>query len=126
MLLLACVVIAFAQPYISNSESFNTKSETVIYLDNSFSMQAQGNNGTLLNRAIQDIIENIDENERISIFTNNANFYNTSVKAIKNDLIQLKHSPGQLSYDAAILKGKNVFSKDQSSIKNLTLVKATF
>jgi hypothetical protein len=122
MLLLACVVIAFAQPYISNSESFNTKSETVIYLDNSFSMQAQGNNGTLLNRAIQDIIENIDENERISIFTNNANFYNTSVKAIKNDLIQLKHSPGQLSYDAAILKGKNVFSKDQSSIKNLVLI----
>ena len=122
MLLLACVIIAFAQPYLSNSESFNTKSETVIYLDNSFSMQAQGNNGTLLNSAIQDIIENIDENESISVFTNNTNFYNTSIKAIKNDLIQLKHSPSQLGYDAAILKGKNVFSKDESSIKNLVLI----
>lgn len=122
MLLLACIVIAFAQPYISNSESFNTKSETVIYLDNSFSMQAQGKNGTLLNRAVQDIIENLDENERISVFMNDANFYNTTVKAIKNDLIQLKHSPTQLSYDAAFLKGKNAFSKDEGSIKNLVLI----
>ncbi|WP_435412562.1 BatA domain-containing protein [Psychroserpens mesophilus] len=122
MLLLACVIIAFAQPYISNSESFNTKSETVIYLDNSFSMQAQGSNGTLLNSAIQDVIENMDENEAISIFTNDASFYNTSIKAIKNDIIQLKHSPGQLGYDAVLLKGKNAFSEDKSTIKNLVLI----
>ena len=122
MLLLACVIIAFAQPYISNSDSFNTKSETVIYLDNSFSMQSPSNNGSLLNSAIQDIIENIDENEQVSIFTNDANFNKTSIKAIKNDLIQLKHSPNQLAYDAAVLKGKKLFSNDESSIKNLVLV----
>ncbi|WP_299229204.1 BatA domain-containing protein [uncultured Psychroserpens sp.] len=122
ILLLACVIFAFAQPYISNSENFNTKSETVLYLDNSFSMQTQGNNGTLLNRAIQDIIEHVDENEKISLFTNDVNFYNTSIKAIKNDLIQLKHSPSQLDYDAIILKGKQLFSEDESSIKNLVLI----
>lgn len=122
MLLLACAIIAFAQPYISNSESFNTKSETVIYLDNSFSMQSPSVNGSLLNSAIQDLIENIDENEQISIFTNDANFNNTSIKAIKNDLIQLKHSPNQLAYDAAVLKAKQLFSDDKSTIKNLVLV----
>ncbi|MFT6729867.1 MAG: hypothetical protein ACJA1H_001181 [Glaciecola sp.] len=122
MLLFAGVIIAFAQPYISNSDSFNTKSETVIYLDNSFSMQSPSNNGSLLNTAIQDIIENIDENEQISIFTNDANFNKTSIKAIKNDLIKLKHSPNQLGYDAVVLKGKKLFSDDQSAIKNLVLV----
>jgi hypothetical protein len=122
LLLLACAIIAFAQPYLSNSDSFNTKSETVIYLDNSFSMQSPSVNGSLLNSAIQDIIENVDENEQISLFTNDANFTNTSLKAIKNDLIQLKHSPNQLAYDAAILKGKKLFSNDESSIKNLVLV----
>ena len=122
LLLLAGIIIAFAQPYISNSEKFNTKSETVIYLDNSFSMQAQGTNGTLLNRSVQDIIENIDENETMSLFTNDANFYNTSIKAIKNDLIQLKHSPNQLDYDAVILKGKKAFSDDEGSVKNLVLI----
>lgn len=122
LLLLACVIIAFAQPYISNSDSFNTKSETVIYLDNSFSMQSPSINGSLLNSAIQDIIENIDENEPISIFTNDASFNKTTIKAIKNDLIQLKHSPNQLAYDATVLKGKQLFSNDHSAIKNLVMV----
>lgn len=122
LLLLACVIMAFAQPYISNSDSFNTKNETVIYLDNSFSMQSPNTNGSLLNSAIQDIIEHIDENEPISIFTNDANFNNTTIKAIKNDLIKLKHSPNQLAYDAAVLKGKQLFSNDNNSIKNLVLV----
>ncbi|WP_299335243.1 BatA domain-containing protein [uncultured Psychroserpens sp.] len=122
LLLLAFAIIAFAQPYLSNSDSFNTKSEKVIYLDNSFSMQSPSTNGSLLNTAIQDMIENIDENEQISIFTNNVNFNNTSIKAVKNDLIQLKHSPDQLTYNAAILKGKQLFSNDESTIKNLILV----
>ena len=122
LLLLACIIIAFAQPYIADSNSFNTKSETVIYLDNSFSMQAKSNNGTLLNKAVQDIIENMDDSVQITLFTNDNSFINTTTKAIKNDLIQLKHSPNQLSYEAVILKGKKAFSKDGSSIKNLVLI----
>ena len=122
MLLLACAIIAFAQPFLANSDVFNAKSETVIYLDNSFSMQAKSTNGTLLNKAIQDILENVDENEQITLFTNDNTFINTTTKAIKNELIQLKHSPNQLAYEAVILKGKKAFSKDKNSIKNLVLI----
>mgnify|MGYP001082792234 FL=1 len=122
LLLLAFAIIAFAQPYISKSSSYKTKSETVIYLDNSFSMQAKGSNGTLLNSAIQDIIEHIDENEKITFFTKNSYKPNTTVKAIKNELIQLSNSPNQITYDAALLKGKNAFSKDKSTLKNLVLI----
>lgn len=122
LFLLACVIIAFAQPFQSAKETFSTKSETVIYLDNSFSMQAKGSNGTLLNTAIQDLIEHIDENEKLHIFTNNHNFPNTNIKAIKDDLIQLSYSPNQLDYNAAILKGEKAFSKDKGSIKNFILI----
>jgi hypothetical protein len=122
LLLLACAIIAFAQPFIANTDSFNTKNETVIYLDNSYSMQAKGNNGTLLNSTIQDLIEHIDEKESITIFTNDITFTNTTIKAIKNDLIQLEYSPTQLDYEAVILKGKKAFSKNKSSVKNLLLV----
>lgn len=122
LLLLACIIIAFAQPYQANINSFTTKNETVIYLDNSFSMQAKGDNGTLLNTAVQDLIEHVDENETLSLFTNDLSFYNTSIKAIKNDLIQLSYSPTQLDYDAVVLKGINAFSKDKGSIKNLILI----
>ena len=122
LLLLACAIIAFAQPFIANTDSFNTKNETVIYLDNSYSMQAKGSNGTLLNSAIQDLIEHIDEKEPITIITNDITFANTTIKAIKNDLIQLDYSPTQLDYESVILKGKKAFSKDKSSVKNLLLV----
>ena len=40
MLLLAAIVIAFAQPYFSKKADINVAAETVIYLDNSFSMEA--------------------------------------------------------------------------------------
>lgn len=122
MLLLTCIIIAFAQPYQSNTSSFNTKRETVIYLDNSFSMQAKGNNGTLLNSAVQDLIEHIDENENINIFTNDLNFPNTSIKALRNDLIELSYSANQLGYEAVVLKGEKAFSKDKGGIKNFMLI----
>lgn len=122
MLLLACSIIAFAQPFIPNTEDFNEAQETVVYLDNSYSMQATGKNGSLLNEAIQDMINNFPEDEKISLFTNTQTFRNTSLKALKNDLIQLEHSPTQLNYDALFIKGKELFSKDKSSSKNLILI----
>jgi hypothetical protein len=122
LLLLACIIIAFAQPFISNSKSFNTKSEMVIYLDNSFSMQAKGSNGTLLNSAIQDIIENIDDTEAFTLFTNDITYKNTSLKAIKNELIKLSYSPNQLNKDAVVLKGKKEFSNDLNTLKNLVFI----
>ncbi|WP_282031947.1 BatA domain-containing protein [Winogradskyella eximia] len=122
MLLLACAIIAFTQPFIPNTEDFNEAQETVIYLDNSFSMQAKGANGTLLNEAIQDIINTLPEDETISLFTNDKTFRNTTVKALKNDLIQLTHSPTQLNYDAAYLKGKQLFSNQGAATRNLVLV----
>ncbi|WP_299390838.1 BatA domain-containing protein [uncultured Gelidibacter sp.] len=122
LLLLACIVIAFAQPYQTNTSAFNTKNETVIYLDNSFSMQAKGANGTLLNTAVQDLLEHVDENETISIFTNDLQFINTSIKAIRNDLIELSYTPNQLDYEAILLKGEKTFSKDKGSTKNFVLI----
>ena len=122
MLLLACVIIAFAQPFIPNTEDFNEVQETVIYLDNSFSMQAKGSNGTLLNEAIQDIINTLPEDESISLFTNDKTFRNITIKALKKDLIQLSHSPTQLNYDAAYLKGKQLFLNKGAATRNLVLV----
>jgi len=122
LLLLACVIIAFAQPFTSKTKDFNTKNEVVVYIDNSFSMQAKGNNGSLLNEVVQDMIKQIPESDDISVFTNDNTYRNTTIKAITNALIQLKHSAEQLSYNAAYLKGKQLFSKDKSTLKHLVLV----
>ncbi|NNK39431.1 MAG: hypothetical protein HKP45_02120, partial [Winogradskyella sp.] len=108
MLLLACLVVAFAQPYFASKELFNLKKETVLYLDNSFSMQAKGKNGSLLNEAIQDIINTVEDTETISVFTNDEEFKSASFKAIKNDLINLSYSSQQYDYESVILKGKQL------------------
>lgn len=122
LLLLTCLIIAFAQPYQANKQHLDAKSETVIYLDNSFSMQTRGTNGSLLNTAIQDLITHIDEDENLTIFTNDRTFSNVKLKTIKNDLIQLKYSSQQLDYEAVVLKGQNYFSKDKKNLKNFILI----
>ncbi|WP_298498460.1 BatA domain-containing protein [uncultured Algibacter sp.] len=122
MLLLAALVFAFAQPFTSKSNNFNIEKETVIYLDNSFSMQAKGNQGELLKRAIQDIISNVPENENISIFTNDDVFKNTTIKAIKNDLLKLEYSSNQLTTEAALLKSKTFFNQKSNTLKNIVLI----
>ena len=120
--IIAAIVLAFAQPYFSNNKTFNTKNETVIYLDNSFSMQAKGENGELLKRAVQDIIGNIPEDENFTLVTNDDVFRNTTITAIQNDLLNIKYAGNQLSYDAALIKSKKYFSNNESTIKNLVFI----
>ncbi len=122
LLLLAAIVLAFAQPYTSKNNTFKTKKETVIYLDNSFSMQANGSQGELLKRAIHDVISNVPETENITLITNDKVFKNTTINAIKNELLQLNYSPNSLTTQAALLKSNTLFNKQGNSIKNLILI----
>ena len=122
LLLLAAIIIAFAQPFTSKTDTFNAKKEMVIYLDNSFSMQAKGNKGELLKRAIQDLIETIPETETLSLITNTDSYKNTTIKAIKNELLQLDYSSSQLAYNAALLKAKQSFSNQANTLKNVIFI----
>ena len=73
LLLFAFLIMAFTQPYFAKSTAFVTK-DTVIYLDNSFSMQAKKESVTLLESAVQDLLKSAPNDKNIHLFTNNANF----------------------------------------------------
>ncbi|WP_405293407.1 BatA domain-containing protein [Algibacter sp. Ld11] len=122
LLLLACIVLAFAQPFTAKTNAFKSKKETVIYLDNSFSMQAKGSQGELLKRAVQDVIEHVPENENITLLTNNLVFKDVNIKSIKNDLLQLGYAATPLTSQAALLKSNTFFSKQKNSLKNLIYI----
>jgi hypothetical protein len=122
LLLFAAIILAFAQPYFSKNDSLKLESETVIYLDNSFSMQAKGTQGELLKRAAQHILESNYEDEILTIYTNNSTLKKRNSKTLKNELLQLTYSSNQLDNNAVILKGKELFSKDNSTRKNLILI----
>jgi len=119
--LLACIVIAFAQPFTAKKNVLNKEKETVVYLDNSFSMQSKGSKGELFKRALQDLITNIPEDQEFSLFTNSETYRNTTISAIKNDLLKLDYVSNQLSYDAVQLKAKKLFNK-QASLKDFVML----
>lgn len=115
LLLLTCIIIAFAQPFFKAKDTKNSSNEMYIVLDNSFSMQAKGQKGELLKRAIQELLENTPENQTFSLITNSQTFWNTDIKSIRTELQNLKYSalPFQLeSVMAKIKSRKSAVNKD--------------
>jgi hypothetical protein len=114
-LLLAAIIIAFAQPFFQAKDKQNTTNEMYIVLDNSFSMQAKGKKGELLKRAVQDLLENTPENQTFSLITNSETFWNTDIKSIQKEVQNLTYSalPFQLESAMAKIKSrKTPFNKD--------------
>ncbi|PVW15635.1 BatA domain-containing protein [Marixanthomonas spongiae] len=122
LLALACIIIAFAQPFTATKTALNTEKETVLYLDNSYSMQAKGSNGPLLNRSLQDLYNVQLPSEKISWFTNDVTRKNTSLEDFKSELLSVSPSQGQLALSEVLLKANQLFSNAEASDKRLILI----
>ena len=100
---IACLVLAFARPYMPDNKK--TKGEktgaALFYIDNSFSMTAKGSEGELLSEAIESARKTIKElpiNTQIILHTNKMNGIEARVLNKKQALNQLdKIKPYQLS-----------------------------
>lgn len=115
LFLLACLIIAFTQPFFQAKDSKGITNEMFIVLDNSFSMQAKGKQGELMKRAVQELLENAPENQTFSLVTNSETFWNTDIKSIQKELQNLKYSASPFALDnlmAKIKARKSPYSKD--------------
>lgn len=115
LLILACIVLAFAQPFFKAKDSNNSTNEMYIVLDNSFSMQAKGQKGELLKRAVEDLLEHAPESQNFSLITNSETIWNTDIKSIRSNLQNLKYSPLPFQLESAMAKiksHKSAFNKD--------------
>lgn len=115
LFLLACLIIAFAQPFFQAKDSKGNTNEMFIVLDNSFSMQAKGKQGELMKRAVQELLENVPENQTFSLITNSETFWNTDIKSIQRELQNLKYSASPFVLDnlmAKIKSRKSPYNKD--------------
>jgi len=125
LLIFTCLIIAFAQPYFSEystHQNFNT----TIYLDNSLSMQAKGENGELLKSAAQQIIENnTNPNSIVSLITNNKTFKNLDTKSLKDELINLKYYPNKTDLNTVLLKAQSLASNKENTL-NKTIIISDF
>ena len=115
LLLLTVLIIAFAQPFFSAKDSKGVTNELYIILDNSFSMQAKGKQGELLKRSVQELLENTPENKTFSLLTNDGIYWNTDIKSIQKELMNLNYSVNSFQLDQSLTKiksRKTPFNKD--------------
>lgn len=121
LLFLTAIVIAFAQPYFP-SETGANKQDVVIYLDNSFSMQAPGSQGELLRSSVQQLLEILPQDQDITLFTNNTAYRNLEINSLKRELQQLNFSFNQLEWNTILGKAGPYFSDAKGVLKNLILI----
>lgn len=119
LLLLTCLILAFAQPFFNAKDTKNTANEMVILLDNSFSMQAKGNRGELLKRAVQDLLENTPDNQRFSLVTNTEAFWDTDIRSIQKELQSLSYSSVPFRLDFLLNK---VEAKKHNVAKDIVII----
>ena len=114
--LFATLIIAFSQPYYSEL-SKNQERHIHVYLDNSLSMQAKGDQGELFRRAIQDIIDVTDTSPNISLYTNNNKWASLTSQDLKNTLLSLNYHPIQKPINSILLDIQNSI-RNQKKIAN--------
>lgn len=145
LLLLVCLILAFAQPYIPEKES-QKKDNTFIYLDNSLSMQAKGENGTLFEQAKQILFKTYGNKDKSFGFLTNddlqedltmdQSFLNTDYSPKKSDpeqvLLRLTSLNSTKNIDKQVfiisdfqdLKDPGIFLKDTNTLFHLIPMQA--
>ena len=122
LLAIACIVLAFAQPFTASDSALNTEKETVLYIDNSYSMQAKGANGPLLQRALQQLFESSTGETTLSWFTNSETHKDVSIQDFKSEVLSTRYVQQQLSPEEILLKADQLFSNSQTAQKRLLVV----
>ena len=121
MLMLTFLILAFAQPYFPAKNPVTDVREKLIFLDNSYSMQARGKDGELFTTAIRDLIKNLPENEELSLFTHNEEFKNLSSTEIATTLQNLDFAEKTLDFNSLKLKATQLL-KDPSKEKDFIIL----
>ena len=116
LLAFAALIIAFAQPYFSKND-ISKNWATSIYVDNSLSMSAKGEQGELLKRAIQNIAENLPDKGVFSLITNNSQSQNLSKSTLITQLKTLSYCSEQLALNTVLLKAnESLENKKQHNV----------
>ncbi|MFK5889822.1 MAG: BatA domain-containing protein [Flavobacteriaceae bacterium] len=115
------LILAFAEPYLSDKKA-SEKTNIIVFLDNSYSMQAKSKNLNLFSSAIQNLIKfsstTFQENDtKITLLTNDQQFKNLSIGTFKEQISKLKLSAQPFSLDNTLLKIGNLARDSKAKTK---------
>ncbi|NNJ88125.1 MAG: hypothetical protein HKP53_01875 [Eudoraea sp.] len=120
MALFASLIFAFTQPFMASTTALQEQ-EMVIYLDNSHSLQLRKDNSSLLDETIQEFIDVIPREAIFTLFTNDEEFKDVTIKDIQNTLLQLPFSSNQLTLEDILLKSGTFFNQRGNTVKKLVI-----
>ncbi|MFO0357501.1 MAG: BatA domain-containing protein [Sphingobacteriaceae bacterium] len=121
ILAITCLVLAFAQPIITNSNNTNLKvgQKTIgIYIDNSFSMEAVNKQGPLLENAkklAKDVINSYRSIDRFHLITNDFEGKHQRLYTkddILNEINDIKSTPSVKLFAEVLKRQKDFLSKE--------------
>ena len=117
----AMLIFAFSQPYFPNKNN-GKKQETLLFIDNSFSMQASGEKGQLLNSSIQEVLENITDNSAFLSNTIDKKYKKQQGDALKKTIQNIEYSPKLFNLNNVLLQGNQQLNKAKNNIKNFIII----
>ncbi|UJH91833.1 VWA domain-containing protein [Antarcticibacterium sp. 1MA-6-2] len=118
LLLLSCIIFAFSRPFFPGEMEVTGEVDTLIYLDNSYSMQAEGQRGKLLERSVQELLESLPNDRSFFLMTNDE-IYPEITKA---DLQNISYSANNVDFRTVLLRAENYFTRKSTSNKKLLLI----
>ncbi|RXG28774.1 BatA domain-containing protein [Leeuwenhoekiella palythoae] len=122
LLALTFLIFAFAEPFIPNSQRALQPQETVIFIDNSFSMQATGKKGNLLTEAKQELLAALHKDERYTLVTWDDVLRDFDPVTDRNELLDLDFTQKTIDVQSLRMRLNNVFStKDESSRQRILI-----
>lgn len=122
LMALALIILAFAQPFFKSDQLTVEEVDTVIYLDNSFSLQSKSSKGSLLENATQDLYRLMNENHNLSWFTNDNEYRNVSSEDFKSQILKTQHSSHTLSPQEVLLKADRFFSSSKGKKRQVLYI----
>jgi len=114
--ILTAIVLGFCQPYIPSYNS-DKKKDIVVYLDNSFSMQARGDNTNLLQQTVQEVLQYFPPDLRFTLMTNSDIYTGIQVKDIQERLLNLNFSAETMTLETLRLRAATLFSGSDSAAR---------
>ncbi|MCO5723620.1 BatA domain-containing protein [Robiginitalea marina] len=119
--LIAALVLAFCQPFLS-SQTVGKPKDILVYLDNSFSMQVQEGNSSLLQNTVQDLLQFLPEDLRFTLMTQSRTYREVEVRDIQQELLDLGFDPGSTDPAEVQLRADAYFASRDSAERELWLL----
>ncbi len=122
ILIITCLVLAFAQPFIPSSDFQNNAREINIFLDNSYSMSLKGENTSLFTQAKEELLEHLPNDQTYNLITHNDVYRNLNAEDLKSVLFDVNYYSDPIALQQILQKTESVFSNAGAKQKEMIIL----